>query len=80
LPDLKNLLAAVSHDCQTPAVVARAVAYLMADKSRHGELIFVSNGKYTEIEKTILAPAYASVKGEDLSDDDVLAKVMALSG
>ncbi|EMD64776.1 hypothetical protein GGP41_002951 [Bipolaris sorokiniana] len=80
LPDLKNLLAAVSHDCQTPDVVARAVAYLMADKSRHGELIFASNGKYTEIQNTILAPAYEAIKGDDLSDDAVLAKVMALAG
>ncbi|USP73577.1 hypothetical protein yc1106_00851 [Curvularia clavata] len=78
LPDLKNLLAAVSHDCQSAAVVARAVAYLMADKSRHGELIFASNGKYTEIEKTILAPAYASIKGDDLSDDAVLAKAYGI--
>lgn len=80
MPDLKGLLAAVSHDCQSPAVVARAVAYLMVNKSRHGELIFASKGKYTEIEKTVLAPAYASIKGDDLSDDEVLAKVMALSG
>ncbi|XP_014551616.1 hypothetical protein COCVIDRAFT_30889 [Bipolaris victoriae FI3] len=80
LPDLKNLLAAVSHDCQTPDVVARAVAYLMVDKSRHGELIFASNGKYTEIQNTILAPAYEQIKGDDLSDDAVLAKVMALAG
>lgn len=80
LPDLKNLLAAVSHDCQPTSVVARAVAYLMADKSRHGQLIFACDGKYTEIEKAVLAPAYATIKGESLSDDDVLAKVMALSG
>lgn len=78
LPDLKNLLAAVSQDCQPTSVVARAVAYLFADKSRHGDVIFVCDGKYTEIEKAVLAPAYESIKGDSLSDDQVLAKVMAL--
>ncbi|KAF1945261.1 NAD(P)-binding protein [Clathrospora elynae] len=80
LPDLKDLLAAVSQACQPTSVVARAVAYLMADKSRHGEVIFVCDGKYTEIEKSVLAPAYETIKGDSLSDDAVLAKVMALAG
>ena len=80
LPDLKNLLAAVSQRCQPTSVVARAAAYLMATKSRHGEVIFVCDGKYTEIEKAVLAPAYETIKGESLSDDAVLAKVMALGG
>jgi hypothetical protein len=50
----------------------------MVDKSRHGDLIFACDGKYTEIEKAVLAPAYATIKGDGLSDDAVLAKVMAL--
>jgi NAD(P)-dependent dehydrogenase (short-subunit alcohol dehydrogenase family) len=78
LPDLKSLLDAVSESCQSPDVVARAVAYLMASKSRHGDLIFVCNGRFTEIEKAVLAPAYEAIKGDSLSDDAVLAKVMAL--
>jgi NAD(P)-dependent dehydrogenase (short-subunit alcohol dehydrogenase family) len=78
LPDLKNLLAAVSQSCQSTDVVARAAAYLMANRSRQGEIIFVCDGKYTEIEKSVLAPAYESIKGDSLSDDAVLAKVMAL--
>ena len=81
LPNLKDLLAAVSEDCQAPSVVAKVATYLMVDKSRHGELIFASDGKFTEIEKSILAPAYEKIKGESsLSDDAVLAKVMALAG
>ena len=80
LPDLKDLLAAVSQSCQPTSVVARAVAYLMADKTRHGDVIFVCEGKYTEIEKAVLAPAYESIKGDSLSDDEVLAKVLALGG
>lgn len=80
LPNLKDLLAAVSQDCQPTSVVARAVAYLFTSKTRQGETIFVSDGKYTEIEKAVLAPAYESIKGDSLSDDQVLAKVLALSG
>ncbi|KAF2853526.1 NAD(P)-binding protein [Plenodomus tracheiphilus IPT5] len=79
LPNLKDLLTAVSQDCQPTSVVARAVAYLFANKTRHGETIFVSDGKYTEIEKAVLAPAYESIKGDSLSDDQVLAKVLALA-
>ncbi|RYN59886.1 hypothetical protein AA0114_g1248 [Alternaria tenuissima] len=78
LPNLKGLLDAVSENCQSTAVVARAAVYLMADKSRRGDLIFVCDGKYTEIEKSVLAPAYATIKGDGPSDDAVLAKVMAL--
>lgn len=78
LPDLKTLLDAVSQACQSTDVVARAVAYLMATKSRHGEIIFVCEGKFKEIENSVLAPAYESIKGDSLSDDAVLAKVMAL--
>ncbi|KAH7087580.1 hypothetical protein FB567DRAFT_348324 [Paraphoma chrysanthemicola] len=80
LPDLKDLLAAVSEVCQPASVVARAVAYLMVTTSRHGEVIFVRDGKYKEIEKAVLAPAYQTIKGDGLSDDDVLAKVYALAG
>jgi hypothetical protein len=36
----------------------------MTDKSRHGDVVFVSDGKYKEIEKAVLAPAYESIKGE----------------
>jgi hypothetical protein len=50
----------------------------MATKKRHGDLIYVCEGKFKEIEKAILAPAYQSIKGASLSDDEVLAKVQAL--
>jgi hypothetical protein len=42
-------------------------------------VVFVCDGKYKEIEKAVLAPAYESIKGEGLSDDEVLAKVFALA-
>ncbi|KAF1925216.1 NAD(P)-binding protein [Didymella exigua CBS 183.55] len=80
LPDLGNLLKAVNYDAQSTDVVARSAAYLFVDKKRHGEVIFVCEGKYTEIEKAILAPAYEKVKGDGPSDDEVLARIMALAG
>jgi NAD(P)-dependent dehydrogenase (short-subunit alcohol dehydrogenase family) len=79
LPDLETLLNAVSVEAQSTAVVARAVAYLMASKSRHGDMVYVCGGKYKEIEKAVLNPAYNAIKGEAPSDDEVLAKVFALA-
>lgn len=43
-------------------------------------MVFVCGGKYKEIEKAILAPAYAEVKGDGPSDDEVLARIFALAG
>lgn len=50
----------------------------MVNKERNGETMFVCDGKFVEIEKAVLAPAYETIKGDALSDDAVLAKVMAL--
>lgn len=50
------------------------------DEKRHGDVVFVYAGKYKEIEKAILAPAYEKVKGDGPSDDEVLARIMALEG
>jgi hypothetical protein len=52
----------------------------MADKSRHGDVIYISDGEYTEIEKAVLWPAYESIKGEGKpSDDEVLRRILALA-
>lgn len=80
LPDLGDLLKAVNYDAQSTDVVARGAAYLFVDEKRHGEVVFVCEGKYKEIEKAILAPAYEKVKGEGPSDDEVLARIFALAG
>lgn len=80
LPDLGDLLKAVNYDAQPTSVVARAAAYLMVDEARRGDVVFVCQGKYTEIEKAILAPAYAKVKGDGPSDDEVLERIFALAG
>ncbi|OQV01803.1 hypothetical protein CLAIMM_07094 [Cladophialophora immunda] len=43
---------------QEPAAVARAVGLLASDESRNGEVIYVENGSYREIEKDALAYSY----------------------
>lgn len=80
LPSLNELLKAVDYDAQSPGVVARAAAYLFADEQRRGEVVYVCGGKYREIEKAVLAPAYEKVKGEGPSDDEVLERIFALGG
>ena len=53
----------------------------MVDASRQGNVVYVSDGKYKEIEKAVLWPAYESIKGEgNLSDDEVVERIMGLSG
>jgi hypothetical protein len=72
-------LKAVDYDAQSTNVVARAAAYLLVDEARHGEVVYVCGGKYREIEKAVLAPAYDVVKGTGPSDDEVLARIFALA-
>lgn len=69
----------ISHVPQPALVVARAAAYLMVDASRQGDVIFVADGKYKEIEKSVLLPAYETIKGEgNPSDDEVLKRLLEL--
>ena len=71
----------ISHEAQPGLVVARAAAYLMVDASRQGNVIYVSDGKYKEIEKAVLGPAYESIKGEgNPSDDEILKRILGLAG
>lgn len=77
LPDLEGLMRGISHVPQPALVVARAAAYLMADASRQGDVIYVADGKYKEIEKAVLWPAYETIKGEgNPSDDEVLKRLL----
>lgn len=78
LPNVAGVMKAVSHESQGPEVVARATALLMADKSRHGELIYISDGKYKEIEKAVLYPAFQGILGDGPSDDEILRRIYAL--
>ncbi|UKZ74633.1 hypothetical protein TrVFT333_002303 [Trichoderma virens FT-333] len=77
LPDLEGLMRGISHVPQPALAVARAAAHLMADASRQGDVIFVADGTYKEIEKTVLYPAYETIKGEgNPSDDEVLKRLL----
>ncbi|KAL7939183.1 short chain dehydrogenase/reductase [Trichoderma chlorosporum] len=78
LPDLGGLMRAISHVPQPALAVARAAAYLMVDASRQGDVIFVADGKYKEIQKTILGPAYDAVRGDGPTDDSVLKRLLEL--
>ncbi|KAH7411163.1 short chain dehydrogenase/reductase [Cadophora sp. MPI-SDFR-AT-0126] len=80
LPDIPALMKGANHQAQTGDAVARAAAYLMVDGSRQGDVVYVDAGKYTEIEKTVLAPAYETIKGaETPSDDEILKRILALA-
>jgi hypothetical protein len=80
LPDLDGLMQGISHEAQPGLIVARCATYLMVNASRHGEVIYVSDGKYTEIEKAILWPAAQTIIGEgNPSDDEILKRIFALA-
>lgn len=59
---------------QPPAAVARSVAILMADRQRNGQLIYSVQGRYSEIESTMLKMA-ADIVG-DPDEDLVMAKLL----
>ncbi|KAH7128526.1 hypothetical protein B0J11DRAFT_603834 [Dendryphion nanum] len=46
----KELIAILGDTVQTPDVVARSVLVLMADKERHGQMIYSDRGRFTDIE------------------------------
>lgn len=64
---------------QTPDVVARSVALLMADGGRHGQLIYSVQGKFSEIEESVFLPAVEGIVG-GLSEDAVVERLMAGAG
>lgn len=80
IQNMEAVMSQISYQPQPDSAVARCAALLMVDTSRHGEAIFVSEGKYKEVEKAVLLPAYDSIKGEGkLSDDDVVRLLAAKS-
>ena len=80
VPSMDIIMPGISQPSQAPLVVARAAAYLMATKDRQGEVVYVADGKYTEIEKAVLFPAYEKIKGEgNKTDDEVLANILAFA-
>ena len=61
----------------TPAQVAKSVAILMADDTRHGHFIYTVEGKYSEVENAFQKTA-AEIVGEP-SEDQVAEKLFAAS-
>ncbi|KAI1262510.1 putative 15-hydroxyprostaglandin dehydrogenase [Xylariaceae sp. FL1019] len=55
---------------QPASAVARAVVFLMADEQRNGQLIHVDHGVYTEVDESLLLPAYEGVKHPETGDED----------
>lgn len=78
MPDLDGIMAAISHKAQSCDVVARSAAFLMTTTDREGDILYVSDGRITEIEQSILAPAYATIKGDGPSDDEILERIFGL--
>ena len=57
---------------------AKAAVFLMADKSRHGQMILSVGNKYREIEEAVLLPAMSSeVRGQTKTEDEILVGVLA---
>lgn len=80
LPEMQVIMDNISHTAQSPAVVAGHVINLMVDASRHGEVLFVSDGRCTEIEKSILFPIYQAINGlSNPTDDEIIARMDALT-
>ncbi|KAK7911968.1 hypothetical protein PG985_014449 [Apiospora marii] len=78
LPNLRGLMEKIGVEIQPASAVARAAALLMADTSRHGNLLHVSCGKYKEIDDAVLLPAFDTIKGDYPGEDDVLERLMAV--
>lgn len=75
------IMQGISHEAQDTSIVARCAAYMMASPSRHADVVYVSDGKYIEIEKSILWPTFVEkIKGDGPSDDEVLERIFALAG
>ncbi|KAK9419725.1 hypothetical protein SUNI508_07211 [Seiridium unicorne] len=80
LPNLKVMMEAIGVAVQPASSVARGAALVMVDSSRHGNVIYIEQGKYKEIDDAILLPAHAkSIISEGYPlEDEVLARLMAL--
>ncbi|KIW08734.1 uncharacterized protein PV09_00675 [Verruconis gallopava] len=61
---------------QGPEVVAKKVAFLMADGSRNGQLIYSHDGRYFELEESIFMKAVEQILDGDISDDMVVKRMV----
>ncbi|KAK5146480.1 hypothetical protein LTR32_001938 [Rachicladosporium monterosium] len=72
----KGVIEAAGQATQSPDVVARSVALLMADEAYQGKLIYSNQGKYWEIEDAMLKTV-VDIMGAN--DDAVMDKVMKMA-
>jgi NAD(P)-dependent dehydrogenase (short-subunit alcohol dehydrogenase family) len=68
-------ISAIGKKTQGPDVVARKVALLMADNKRNGQLIYSHDGKYKEIEESILMKAVDDILDGEIGDDLVVERM-----
>ncbi|KAK3069655.1 hypothetical protein LTR53_011835 [Teratosphaeriaceae sp. CCFEE 6253] len=73
----KALVEAAGHGTQTPDVVARSVALLMADASRQAQVIYSDRGKYMELEQAMLNTVADIVESDGV--DDIVEKMMEIA-
>ncbi|KAK5121997.1 hypothetical protein LTR85_004569 [Meristemomyces frigidus] len=67
---------ALGSGVQTPEVVARSAALLMADNARQGQLIYSWQGRFMEIEEGVLMKAGAEIVGDNEGEDAAIVKLL----
>ncbi|KAG9949347.1 NAD(P)-binding protein, partial [Aureobasidium melanogenum] len=68
----------VKVNLQSAEPVARAAVLLMADESRHGQMVLSAANKYREIEEAVLLKAMTpEIRGQELTEDEICAAVAA---
>lgn len=72
-----DFLASLGVITQDPGVVARSVAFLFAESTRNGHLIYSWEGNYKEIEQAEggLLSTVKDILGNPVSEDEVLQRM-----
>ncbi|KAG9688294.1 NAD(P)-binding protein, partial [Aureobasidium melanogenum] len=71
------MYAGVNVNLSTAENVAKAAVLLMADESRHGQMVLSVGDRYREVEEAVLLKAMSSeVRGQELSEDEICAGVI----
>ncbi|OCK84199.1 NAD(P)-binding protein [Lepidopterella palustris CBS 459.81] len=68
----------LGNKVQSPDIVARSVVVLMADKSRHGQLIYSAEGKFKEMDGSMLSHVKKMLGSESSEPEEgVMQKILA---
>ncbi|KAG9583649.1 NAD(P)-binding protein, partial [Aureobasidium melanogenum] len=74
----QSMYAGVNVNLSTSENVAKAAVLLMADESRHGQMVLSVGDRYREVEEAVLLKAMTSeVRGQELTEDEICAAVTA---